>query len=149
MSPMLAHVGPMLANLALSCPYVGPMFAYMHPILPYVDPMLASVASILPLCSPMLALEMLSPIAVTETAEVGTGWERGGEEVGRGLPRPGRRLGRHASITFGCHRRPPARTRAGLRGPAPGFSPYKYHGSTRTLGVHPSLSLDKSQQKGL
>ena len=24
----------------------------------------------------------------------------------------------------------------------PIFSPYKYHGSTRTLGVHPSLSLE-------
>ena len=29
----------------------------------------------------MLALEMLSPIAVTETAEVTTGWERGGNGV--------------------------------------------------------------------
>ena len=35
----------------------------------------------LTLCSPMLALEMLSPIAVTETAEVTTGWERGGNGV--------------------------------------------------------------------
>ena len=33
----------------------------------------------LTLCSPTLAVEMLSPIAVTETAEVGTGWGRGGE----------------------------------------------------------------------
>ena len=33
----------------------------------------------LTLCSPMLALEMLSPIAVTETTEVGTGWG-GGED---------------------------------------------------------------------
>ena len=41
----------------------------------------------LTLCSPMLALEMLSPIAVTETAEVGTGWERGGEGVTTGLRR--------------------------------------------------------------
>ena len=38
----------------------------------------------LTLCSPTLAVEMLSPIAVTETAEVGTGWERGGDGVGRG-----------------------------------------------------------------
>ena len=45
----------------------------------------------------MLALEMLSPIAVTETAEVGTGRERGGEGVGTGWGR----LGRRASITFG------------------------------------------------
>ena len=38
----------------------------------------------------MLAFEMLTPIAVTEKAEVGTGWRRGS-----------RRLGRHAFITFG------------------------------------------------
>ena len=41
----------------------------------------------LTLCSPMLALEMLSPIAVTETAEVTTGWERGGNGVGTGSRR--------------------------------------------------------------
>ena len=44
----------------------------------------------------MLALEMLSPIAVTETAEVGTGWGGGDDGVGRGWGGPGRRLGRHA-----------------------------------------------------
>ena len=33
----------------------------------------------------------------------------------------GRRQGGRAFITFGYHRRPPARTRAGLRGPAPGL----------------------------
>ena len=38
----------------------------------------------LTLCSPMLALEMLSPIAVTETAEVGTGWGRGDDGVTTG-----------------------------------------------------------------
>ena len=38
----------------------------------------------LTLCSPMLALEMLSPIAVTETTEVGRGWGRGGDGGGRG-----------------------------------------------------------------
>ena len=70
--------------LPLSCLYVDPMLAYMDPMLtlcwpksplscPYVDPMFT-------LCSPMLALEMLSPIAVTETAEVGTGWERGEDD---------------------------------------------------------------------
>ena len=37
----------------------------------------------LTLCSPRLAVEMLSPIAVTETTEVGTGWERGDDGVGR------------------------------------------------------------------
>ena len=45
----------------------------------------------------------------------------GDDGVGTGLRRVGRRLGRRAFITFGYHRRPPARTRAGLRGPAPGF----------------------------
>ena len=54
--------------------YVGPMLAQVLPILPYVDPMLTP-------CSPTLALEMLSPIAVTETAEVTTGWGGGGEGV--------------------------------------------------------------------
>ena len=38
----------------------------------------------LTLCSPMLALEMLSPIAVTETTKVGTGSRRGGDGVGTG-----------------------------------------------------------------
>ena len=59
----------------------------------------------LTLCSPMLAWEMLSPIAVTETAEVGTGWGGGDDGVTTGLrrghPKLGRRLGGHASITFG------------------------------------------------
>ena len=35
----------------------------------------------LTLCSPMLAFEMRTPIAVTETAEVTTGWGGGGEGV--------------------------------------------------------------------
>ena len=65
--PMLPLCCPMLTlgwpKSPLSCPYVDPMFT---------------------LCSPMLALEMLSPIAVTETAEVGTGWGRGGDGVGTG-----------------------------------------------------------------
>ena len=39
--------------------------------------MLTLCSPMLTLCSPMLALEMLTPIAVTEKAEVGTGWERG------------------------------------------------------------------------
>ena len=40
----------------------------------------------------MLAVEMHSPIAVTETAEVGTGWERGGEGVGTGWGRVARHM---------------------------------------------------------
>ena len=43
----------------------------------------------------------------------------------QGHPRLGRRLGGRAFITFGYHRRPPARTRAGLRGPAPGLKGYR------------------------
>ena len=46
----------------------------------------------LTLCSPMLAFEMLTPIAVTEKAEVGTGWGGGGDGVGTGwggCPAPG------------------------------------------------------------
>ena len=47
----------------------------------------------LTLCSPMLALEMLSPIAVTETTEVGRGWGRGGDGVGTGSPQAGAAAG--------------------------------------------------------
>ena len=46
--------------------------------------MLTLCSPMLTLCSPMLALEMLTPIAVTEKAEVGTGWERGGNGVTTG-----------------------------------------------------------------
>ena len=35
----------------------------------------------LTLCSPKLSLEMLSPIAVTETTKVGTGWGGGDDGV--------------------------------------------------------------------
>ena len=55
----------------------------------------------LALCSPMLALEMLSPIAVTETTEVGRGWGRGGNGVGTGSPQAGAAAGAAALITFG------------------------------------------------
>ena len=60
------------------------------------------------LCSRMLAFQMLSPIAVTEKAEVGTGWGRGGD----GVRTARSAAGAAALITFGYHRRPPARTRA-------------------------------------
>ena len=94
------------------------MLAYVTPILPYVDPMLAS-------CSPMLALEMLSPIAVTETTEVGRGWERGGEGVGTGWGRVGRRLGRHASITFGYQAKASGKDTGCGCWPSPGFKGYR------------------------
>ena len=57
----------------------------------------------LTLCSPMLALEMLSPIAVTETTEVGTGWERGDDGVTTGSPQAGAAAGAAALITFGYY----------------------------------------------
>ena len=47
----------------------------------------------LTLCSPMLAWEMLSPIAVTETAEVGTGWGGGDDGVTTGSPQAGAAAG--------------------------------------------------------
>ena len=56
-------------KLSLCCP----MLTLCWPKLPVCCPMLT-------LCSPTLAVEMLSPIAVTETAEVGTGWERGEDD---------------------------------------------------------------------
>ena len=68
----------------------------------------------LTLCSPMLALEMLSPIAVTEKAEVGTGWER-----------PGRRLGRHAFITFGYLPKASGKDTGWPSWPAPGLKGYR------------------------
>ena len=46
-------------------------------MLPYVGLSCLYLAPMLTLCSPMLAFEMRTPIAVTEKAEVGTGWERG------------------------------------------------------------------------
>ena len=64
-------------QLPLSSPYFKPMFTYVGLSSLYLAPMLT-------LCSPMLALEMLSPIAVTETAEVTTGWERGRDGVTTG-----------------------------------------------------------------
>ena len=53
-------------------------------MLPYVGLSCLYLATMLTLCSPMLAVEMLSPIAVTEKAEVGTGWGRGHDGVGTG-----------------------------------------------------------------
>ena len=56
-------------------------------MLPYVGLSCLYLATMLTLCSPTLAVQMLSPIAVTETAEVGTGWGRGGDGVGTGWGR--------------------------------------------------------------
>ena len=86
---MLVQVTPMLTlcwpKLPLSCPYVDPMVTYV-------------------------GLGNAHPHSSDRNdgggEGVGTGWERG-------HPKLGRRLGGRASITFGYHRRPPARTRAG------------------------------------
>ena len=51
-------------KLTLCCPMLTLCWPKSPLSCPYVDPMLT-------LCSPMLAVEMLSPIAVTETAETG------------------------------------------------------------------------------
>ena len=69
---MLAELGPIL-------PLCWPYRSYVGLSWPYLAPMLT-------LCSPMLALEMLTPIAVTEKAEVGTGWGGGGNGVTTGSP---------------------------------------------------------------
>ena len=47
----------------------------------------------LTLCSRMLAFEMLTPIAVTEKAEVGRGWGGGGEGVTTGVTTGGSAAG--------------------------------------------------------
>ena len=69
----------------------------------------------LTLCSPMLALEMLSPIAVTETAEVTTGWGGGRNGVGRARSA----AGAAALITFGYQ--PKASGKDTGEWPSPGF----------------------------
>ena len=97
--PKLSLCCPMLTlcwpKLPLSCPYIDPMFAYV---------------------GRGNALPHSSDRNDGGDDGVGRGW-------GGGHPKLGRRLGRHASITFGYHRRPPARTRAAW--PAPGFKGYR------------------------
>ena len=84
--PKLSLCCPMLTpcwpKLPLSCPYVDRMFTYV------------GLGNALPHSSDRID---------GGGEGVGTGWGRGGDE--------GRRLGGRASITFGYHRRPPARTR--------------------------------------
>ena len=104
-SRMLPQVGPMLAlrgpYVGPCRPYVGLSWPYLAPMLALWWPMLVLCWPKLTLCCPMLTLCWLqlplscpyvdpmftyvglgnalphSPIAVTEKAEVGTGWERG------------------------------------------------------------------------
>ena len=77
----------------------------------------------LTLWSPMLALEMLSPIAVTETTEVGTGWERGGNGVTPGSPQAGAAAGGASLYNL---RLPPKASGKDTGDPsAPGFKGYR------------------------
>ena len=93
----------------------------------------------LTLCSPMLALEMLSPIAVTETTEVGTGW--GGGDDGVGTARSAAGAARPYNL-----RLPPKASGKDTdlgRCPAPGFIPTEGlrqgHGA---CGRRPDLKAD-------
>ena len=81
----------------------------------------------LTLCSPMLALEMLSPIAVTETAEVGTGWGRGGEGVGTGESAAG------AAPLYNLRLPPKASGKDTGEWPSPGFKGYPEAGKIVNL----------------
>ena len=67
-------------KVPLSCLYVDPMFTYV---------------------GRGNALPHSSDRSDGGDDGVTTGWGGGGEGGGEGVPRPGRRLGGHASITFG------------------------------------------------
>ena len=87
------YVGPSRRYVGLSWPYLAPMLALWWPMLVLCWPKLTLCCPMLTLCWPqlppscpmlnlcsrMLAFEMLTPIAVTEKAEVGRGWGRGGD----------------------------------------------------------------------
>ena len=88
-------------KLALSCPMLTLCWPQLPLSCPYVAPMFAYVGL---------------GNALPHSSDRKGG---GGNGVGTGWGRVGRRLGRHASITFGYHRRPPARTRAGPVGRRP------------------------------
>ena len=124
------YLGPMsavcCARAALCEPYVGPCRPYVGLTWPYLAPMLALCSPTCTLSCPMLTLcwpklplscPYIDPMfayvgrtnALPHSSDRNGG---GGDGVGTGSPQAGRRLGRHASITFGYHRRPPARTRA-------------------------------------
>ena len=100
-------------KLPLSCPYVDPMFTYvgLENALPHSSDRNGGGGNGVTTGGSaaggarLYNLRLLSPIAVTEKAEVGRRWGGGGEGVGRGWGGPGRRLGRHAFICW----------------PAPGF----------------------------
>ena len=69
----------------------------------------------LTLCSPTLAVEMLSPIAVTETAEVGTGWERGEDD----------QVGGRGGSPYNLRLPPKASSKDTGEWPSPGFKGYR------------------------
>ena len=141
---VLADVGPMLAQ---ACPYPRLMLTHVAHILADVGPMLAPRPSRCPgfhsgprpktqnhekpnsfLTSPSWNLWRRRPqnpvkndVFWTPHAEYTVNYnDNRGAESGRA----GRRQGRPAYITFGYHRRPPARTRAAARGRRPDLSAY-------------------------
>ena len=110
---------------ALCWPYVGLTWPYLAPMLALCSPTCTLPCPMLTLCWPQLPPSC--PYVDSMFAYVGLGnalphsSDRnggGGDGVTTGWERVGRRLGGHASITFGYHRRPPARTRA-VAGGAP------------------------------
>ena len=122
-------------QLPLSSPYFTPMFTYVGLSSLYLAPMLT-------LCSPMLAVEMLSPIAVTETTEVGTRWRRGGNGVGRGSPQAGAAAGGASLYNL---RLPSEGLRQGhgrpVCWPAPGFKGWRLTAGRRPKGGYVGAML--------
>ena len=75
----------------------------------------------LTLGSPTLPSPLRTPTAVTEKAEVGRGWGRGGEGVTTGSTRAGSAAGATALITFGYLPKASGKDTGCDPWPAPGF----------------------------
>ena len=105
---VLGHLGAMLG---LCWAILGPSWAYVGPMLaqacPYLSLMLTHVANI---CAKDVECHRAKKHCKLQGF------------LSTRSPTAGRRLGRQASVTFGYHRRPPARTRA--RGRRPDLSAY-------------------------
>ena len=94
------HVGPCRPYVGLSWPYLAPMLVLCWPKFALCCPMLTLCWPQLPLSCPYVepmfayvGLRNANPIAVTEKAEVTTGWGRGGEGVATGSPQAGSAAG--------------------------------------------------------
>ena len=120
LGPCWAQVGPSWAILGLCWAVLGHLgamlglcWAILGPSWAYVGPMLAQAC-------PYLSL-MLTHVANICAKDVGCHTAKKHCKLQGFLstrsPTAGRRLGRQASVTFGYHRRPPARTRARGRRP--------------------------------